>query len=215
MRHLASVGLAVLLSACGGSIESEHPLFGAGADGFKPGMWAAVSIEEPCELPKDAAIFNWPDCAAPILIESGTAAYFTPAHVRVAFIVADGTPRIIQSDKDVFGGIMDQPDKAVARTPDHRFYASFYPDSSPPFTAGRIQFLLCPSQEADAVEEHPSKSRKRLADTQNSAIPGMRRVVIDDKSHCFADTPETVREMARRATPGDATMRLVWIASYP
>lgn len=214
MRGLAIIGAVAFLSACGESVESNHPLFTPGPDSFKPGIWGAVPIDQSCELPKNTAIFVWPDCAGPLLIKNGTATYFTPAHVGVSFMIADGNPRIVQADKDIIGGWTDSSDRPVAPNPGRRFYASFYPDPGTPFTAGRIQFLTCPAEEAeDTIAVPVGQHRSNSPNKQRKPIAGLRHVKIGDHPHCIADTPEAVRELARRASPSDGSMRIVWIGS--
>jgi hypothetical protein len=211
MRLLPVIGSVLLIGGCSASVESDRPLFAAGSDGFKPGMWAAIPIGTPCALPTNTDIFSWPDCASPVLFGAGTAIYFAPAHVMVRFELADGTPRILQADRDVIDGMVNPSGKTGPINPNRRFYAAFYPSSGAPFTAGRVQFLVCPPQVGTPVDA-PRKN-KEVAPAK--PIAGLKQVSIGDNIRCIADTPEAVRELARRANADDASLKLVWIGNYP
>ena len=126
MRLLLIAATALAVSACD-AIESETPLFTGSAAGPKPGLWAL--LDSACSVPSTAAVQTWAECASPFWVGEGRLTVLTPAPQRPAFLIAEGSPAIVQ-----LSGL----DYGRAPEPAPYSYMALRADGPAPFTSARV-----------------------------------------------------------------------------
>lgn len=175
------------LAACSPQIESASPLFESATESLRPGLWAFM--EEECEPPNHARLFDWPACAMPVRIGADELTVIWPRPIRARFLLADGTPLIAQArlgERDVTG----------RASPEGFAYYAFAPVGPPPYAAGEVRILRCP-------------------DPDELPIPGLVEEDEAEAARCEATSADAVREAARRSAVKRPNWRAVWIAGSP
>ena len=207
-----AITLAIALTACMPQVVSREPLFRQGEASMRPGLWALLAND--CATPTNAQVFDWPSCATPARLRPGELTIFMPGPVRGEFVLAAGTPNIVQSRLSV-EDVTEQRD-----SPGFAYY-SFVPDGAvPPFTSGTVRILRCPEDDELPIEGMTLEGEgEGQSDGEVEGEVGTEvHSEVDAnaaRSRCEAATAEAVREAARRALVKRPDWRAVWIAELP
>lgn len=218
--RLALVSVLLLLPACNEAVYSEKPLVEGPGHRFKPGLWAL--IDEDCAKPKNARIFEWDMCAAPLLLTEGTITYFAPNRLSFDYRVSDGDPVIVQ----LAGAALDEsPESPVGGRPMPRprrsnelmyLYFAFNPGSPDPITSvSRIDWQL-ESTEAvgNAGDSNDADLQRRRVTSRSKRSESNRPCRKNEDGYCLATALTAIRHFAAdHAT--HTSDHLIWIADKP
>ena len=199
LARFGTVGGALWLAACMPQIESPEPLLEAGSQALRPGLWALLAGD--CETPADAQLFDWPSCAIPVRIRHNEIALLTPAPRRAPYLLAEGTPLVLQvriTEEEVTGA--SGPDSSAFT------YYSFAPAAGAPLADGEVRMLRCPPD-----DEMPSEGLTLESDETKAEMEPEPAPEAPDR-RCVASTAAAVREAARRSLSERPDWRAVWIA---
>ncbi len=186
----AALGLLVaplLLAGCAAGMVSERPLFEAGGtDRLEPGLWAV--LDEDCAAPASADLTRWEPCAVPVWIGENELTAVALQPFRSAYLIAGGTPRIVQRHAE--GGGYG-PDSGNGRPETDRY--DFW------------------------VIEAEGPSPFRRIGLWNVGCPEGREMPMSDSGEirsgsCLAESAAAVREAALAGQGRDKMRRVVWIA---
>ena len=130
-RLLPLVGCTLALVACE-VVESERPLFAGGGPAPKGGLWALLA--DNCSTPETTAVQRWPSCATPFWVEGDQLTALSPSPQRSTFVVAAGSPAILQLRAAEEAG--DPEDAPYS-------YAAFRPHGASPFAAADVWLAAC------------------------------------------------------------------------
>jgi hypothetical protein len=132
MRAAAlAAGLLCTSAGCSAGLESDQPLFTAGAEAPRPGLWAM--LQEGCAAPLGRAVQDWPECASPAWVKDGAVTLIVSAPVRSDFVISEGRPWI---------------GRVGSRAPDGKPEAGYSyfvvePEGASPFQGARISAIGC------------------------------------------------------------------------
>lgn len=205
-KNLWAAGLAIAIGGCMPQVVSREPLFRQGEASLRPGLWALLAPD--CARPAHAQVFDWPSCATPARLRPGELTILMPGPVRGEFLLADGTPHVVQSRL----GVEDATDQG---DPLGFAYYSFVPDGSGPlFTSGTVRVLRCPEDDEIPIEGMTLEGAGSNADQAEGEFE-VEGLAHGERSRCEAATAEAVREAARRALVKRPEWQAVWIADLP
>ena len=121
------------------TVQSERPLFTSGAGRPKPGLWAVLA--HGCETPTTPAVQRWPACAMPVWIEDGTLTFVMMQPMRTTFLVAAGSPAVLQ-----MANPKEAPPGGTPPKPGYS-YLAVEPQGRAPYTRGRVWLAGCPRED--------------------------------------------------------------------
>ena len=160
MRFVVITIAALALTACE-VVESERPLFSGGGPVPAEGLWAL--LPDDCSTPQTTAVHEWPSCATPFWVEGEQLTTLSPAPQRMTFVVAPGSPAILQV------GASDAP-----REPGEEAYsyAGFRPRGASPFKAADVWLVACMKGEMAADGFLPDSCTATGPEAVRSALAG-------------------------------------------
>jgi hypothetical protein len=160
MRFLLIAGCALALTACE-VVESERPLFSGGGPAPAEGLWALLA--ENCSAPQTTAVHRWPSCATPFWVEGDQLITLSPAPQRMTFVVAPGSPAILQ---------VATPDPPQEPAGAGYTYAGFRPRGASPFKAADVWAGACVKGEMPAAGFRPDSCTAIRPDAVRNALAG-------------------------------------------
>ena len=195
MRQLLILLAALSLTACNAAV-SERPLFTArdarGQPALKPGLWAMIeNTGEPCPFDAARPPTPWPGCAKPVMISEDTIGDLSQGDTVMAYVFANGRPRILQ---------VEMKDQGIA---DEAVYAYLALQPAPgsgliaEFTGWMVQCGPPGGGEGHStgLTAHP--------------LPGMTI-----RNHtCYAASARAIRSAAIPSRDWDHTIRVVWVGA--
>ena len=138
MRLVVVTIAALALTACE-VVESERPLFSGGGPAPEEGLWALLA--DNCSPPQTTAVHKWPSCATPFWVEGDQLTTLSPSPQRMTFVVAPGSPAILQ---------VAAPDEPRDPGDGAYSYAGFRPRGASPFKAADVWLGGCVKGEMPA-----------------------------------------------------------------